>query len=322
MIAALENLRPFIGNTPLKRLKSLTDQTYVKLEYNNFSGSVKDRAAFNIIYQGIKTGKIDSDTEIVESSSGNFGIALACLCRHLALKFTPVIDPNINAGYEHMLRLLTPYVLKVDRADHTGGYLLTRIKEVERICAERDNIFWPNQYENPDNYLAYFHGLGQEICDSFTTLDYIFIGVSSGGTITGLSQRLKQNFPDIKVIAVDVEGSVIFGQKPKKRHVSGIGASKKPEILKHALIDDIIHVSEQDIVKGCNDLLCKETIFGGASAGASYIAVANYFRSAPVKEKTVLFLCPDRGSAYIDTVYNRDWLHKLKMKDALESQFS
>ncbi len=306
----------------MKRVKSLTENTYVKLEYNNFSGSIKDRPAYNILYQGIKTGKIDRNTEIVESSSGNFAIALACLCRHLSIKFTAIIDPNINGGYEKMLRLLTRHVRKVDRVDTTGGYLLTRIEEVKRICAESENIFWTNQYENPDNYLAYVYGLGQEICDTFTTLDYIFVGVSSGGTITGLSQKLKQHFPYIKVIAVDVQGSVIFDEKPKKRHMSGIGASKKPDIIKHALIDEVIYVTEEEIVEGCNDLLLRETIFGGASAGASYAAIAKYFSKVSSANKTVLFLCPDKGSAYIDTVYNPNWLPNLMIKEALEKQLS
>jgi cysteine synthase A len=312
LVSDLESIAQFVGNTPLKKVAFPHADLYVKLEYCNYSGSIKDRAALNVIRHGILQGHIGPETVIVESSSGNFAIALASICRKLGLKFIPVIDPNINKAYEELLGLLAPAMVKVQQIDNTGGYLLTRISTVQEICATDCRAFWTNQYGNPENYLAYYHGLGVEICEAFDRLDYLFIGVSSGGTITGVSRRVKEKFPAIQVIAVDVEGSVIFGQKPQKRYVSGIGSSKVPPILADALIDDVVFVSQADIVRGCYDLLDELSIFGGASSGAVYAAIKTYLgRKAARRTPTALFLCPDRGNAYLDTIYNGEWQKNL-----------
>ena len=140
----------------------------------------------------------------------------------------------------------------------------------------------------------------------------MFAAVSSGGTITGLSQRLKEKFPKVKIIAVDLEGSVIFGHRPKRRYVSGLGSSKTPEVLKHALIDDVLMVTHEELVKGCHDLLGDTNIFGGGSSGAVYHALKSFFINQRFDHTpTALFLCPDKGNAYIDTIYDKDWLQKL-----------
>lgn len=312
MIKTLMEAGGFIGDTPLKRLNIEGLDTYAKLEYTNFTGSIKDRAAYNILYNAISNGKINKETKIVESSSGNFAVALSTFCNLLNLKFTAVIDPNINPLYEKRIRLLADDVIKVCELDETGGYLLNRIKKVKELCSMENNTFWTNQYENPDNYMAYYSGLGQEICAHFDSLDYLFVAVSSCGTITGLSKRLKEKFPDIKIIAVDVEGSVIFGNNPSKRHVSGLGSSKKPVIIKEALIDDIVHVSELNIVEATHDMLAEQSLFVGASTGASYWAIKNYFSHDVRANQKVLFLCHDSGYAYMNSIYNPDWVESLK----------
>ena len=320
MITKLEKAKKLIGNTPLIELNYKNIDLYAKLEYNNYSGSIKDRAAYNIISEGIKSGKIKEGTQIIESSSGNFAIALATLCKTLKLKFTAVIDPNINKLYEDLIRLMAHDVIKVDKLDKTGGYLLTRINTIAEICAGRDDIFWPNQYENPDNYKAYYKGLGNEICEHFEALDYIFIGVSSCGTITGLSRKIKEKFPDVKVVAVDVEGSVIFNTLPKKRTISGIGASKRPSIIEQALIDHVVHVSEKDMAAGTNALLNEQCIFAGASSGASYWAIKEFFKENKLENKKVLFLCPDKGFAYMENVYNANWKESMEIELAQNDQ--
>ena len=314
MLEKLSGLSALIGHTPLARLKLSGMDLFAKLEYNNFSGSIKDRAAYNMIYEAIKAGKITEDTIIVESSSGNFAIALASLCRSIQLKFVAVVDPNVNKSSQSLLELLCHQVIKVTDRDATGGYLLTRLEAVKEFCRQKSNAFWPNQYENHNNYLSYYHGLGQEICDSFSDLDYAFIGVSTGGTITGLSLKLKEKFPGVRIIGVDVEGSVVFGGKPRKRFISGIGASITSPVLDKARIDEVMYISQLDIVQGCHELLAEQMIFGGASAGAVYVAIKKYFNAyrAPNTPK-VVFLCPDKGNAYVDTIYDHEWLESLKL---------
>jgi cysteine synthase A len=313
MIDKLKSISHLIANTPLKLLRQPDICLYTKLEYYNYSGSIKDRAAYNILYEAIINNQINSETLIIESSSGNFALALASMCKVLNLKFISVIDANINRDYEDLLTLLSYKVVKVTERDSTGGYLLNRIAVVKNICSETKNSFWTNQYDNPNNYLAYFHGLGEEICRECESLDFAFIGVSSGGTITGISQKLKKRFTHVKIIAVDVEGSIIFQNQPKKRYISGIGSSMVPSILQKAIIDEVVFVSELNLVKGCTDLLNEQMIFAGASTGGVYFAIKEYFKSRSFEEKPhVLFLSADRGNAYIDTVYNAEWKNSLR----------
>lgn len=312
MLAKLEQLSRFIGNTPLKDLEFEGADMFAKLEYNNFSGSSKDRAAYSIIYGGIKSGKINQDTTVIASSSGKLAIVVASICRMLKIKFIPVIDPNINNDYEVLLNLLSYKVVKVTERDNTGGYLLTRIDTVNEMCAATRNSFCADQYGDPNNYKGYF-AMGNEILSAFDKLDYVFVAVSSSGAITGISRSIKEKRPGVKVIGVDVEGSVIFGQPPQKRYISGIGASQVPPIMKHASIDDVVFVSQVDVVNGCLQLLNEQVIFAGASSGAVYFAAKQYLQEKALITKPVaLLIFPDKGSAYLDTIYNEEWAQKLK----------
>lgn len=324
MIERLRSIEHHIGNTPIHKLRmeGLQAEVYAKLEYVNFGGSVKSRPAFNILLNAIGDGRVNEKTTVIESSSGNFAIALAMLCRVIGIDFIPVIDPNINPGYEKLLRLLCREVVKVTELDATGGYLLTRLQEVRAFCEQHDHVFWPNQYENRDNAQSYYQFMGAEIAASFDRLDYAFIGVSSCGTIAGLSRRLKEDYPGIKIIAIDVEGSVIFSDTPKKRHISGIGSSIVPPLAQLAQIDEVIHLRQTDIVTGCLELVSDQMIFAGASSGASYFAIKKYFEhhSYVGVYPKVLFICPDRGDAYLDTVYDPKWQKKIKEGQALMTE--
>ncbi|HVI44819.1 MAG TPA: pyridoxal-phosphate dependent enzyme [Chitinophaga sp.] len=314
MLKQLEKLSAFIGNTPLIELKNDDANLFAKLEYNNFSGSSKDRAGYSIIYNGIKSGRINQDTTIIASSSGNLAIAVASISKMLGLKFIPVIDPNINSAYESLLNLLSWKVVKVSERDKTGGYLLTRIDTVNQLHASIENSFIADQYGDPNNYKGYF-GFTEEVIRSFDHLDYIFIAVSSSGAITGVSKSIKQKRPDIKIVGVDVEGSVIFNAPPVKRYISGIGASQVPPIIENAIIDDVVIVSQTDIIKGCFELLNEQVIFAGASSGAVYLAAKNYFKeNRHVTKPTALMIFPDKGHTYLDTIYNKQWGEQLAEK--------
>lgn len=312
MLQKIKELELLIGNTPVKKLKHSGIDLFAKLEYSNFSGSIKDRAALFIIHQAVLNEEVNENTTIIESSSGNFAIALASICCELGLKFIAVIDPNINTMNRQLLEMLTPHVIMVQNTDVTGGYLLTRIEKVKELCAETENSYWPNQYDNKNNPIAYEYGLAQEIHQSFEKLDYIFVAVSSTGTLMGLAKELKRKNEYIKVIAVDIEGSVIFNQAPKKRYISGIGASKVPTHLDPVYIDDVIIVSHEQIVQGCRDLLKKQLVFAGASSGAVYFAACKYAEMHHLQGKTGLIICPDRGYTYLDSIYCNEWSSRFK----------
>jgi len=312
LLAKIDSIGAFVGHTPLRKLQFEPADLYVKLEYNNLSGSIKDRAAYNILSHGIASGDIRSDSTLIESSSGNFALSLCSICRTLGLASVVVIDPNINNAYAQQLNYLASKVIRVTERDETGGYLLTRLQTVKDYCRLNENAYWTNQYENPNNYLAYYDGLGVELCDEFDTLDYAFIGVSTCGTIAGLSLRLKERFPDVKIVAVDIEGSIIFGEPPQKRYISGLGSSKVPPLLAKGRIDSVVNVSQLNIVRGAIELLSEQGIFGGASAGAMYYAAKSVLRKARHAHRSkAVFLCPDKGTAYLDNIYDPAWVERV-----------
>jgi cysteine synthase A len=203
-------------------------------------------------------------------------------------------------------------VVKVEERDDTGGFLKTRLAEVERLCATVPHAFWTNQYGNPDAMEAHFHLTGGEICAGFESLDYVFIGVSTAGTIAGVSCRLKERYPDVRVIAVDTEGSVIFGDRPRKRYIPGIGSSIHPPLLSQAKIDDVVLIPEHEAARACRELLTTHGLFVGGSSGSAYAAVKRYApKMAGRRSPTVLFLCADRGTPYLDTVFDPAWTTRL-----------
>ncbi|MBD1372682.1 2,3-diaminopropionate biosynthesis protein SbnA [Hazenella sp. IB182357] len=318
----LDSILNHVGNTPLVRLYDPMLKNVhlnIKMESFNPTGSVKDRAANFILNKMRDLGKINADTTIVESTSGNFGIALSSYCKHKGYKFDCVIDPMISSVNETLLRNLSTNVFKVNEPDENGGYLINRIRKVQQVLENNPNTYWVNQYENPYNAEAYYCTLGQEICDEVAAIDYVFVGVSSGGTITGISNKIKEVYPQAKIIAVDIVGSVIFGGPAKKRFIPGIGSSKVPKILEQARIDDVVYVHETEVIHSCHQLLQEHVLFVGGSSGANYAAIKKYFQNCQGKSnKNVVTLFADRGDRYCDTIYNPSWHKKLKQIDMEE----
>jgi cysteine synthase A len=309
----LEQLRNTLRPTPHVPLAMKGMDLFAKLEYVNPVGSIKDRAAYWILMRAAERGEIGEETTIIESSSGNFAAALAAFTHLVGLRFIPVIDPNISGAYESFLRRICPTVVKVEERDDTGGFLKTRLRKVKELCATIPSAYWTNQYGNPDAMEAHYELTATEICADFDSLDYVFIGVSTAGTIAGVSRRLKEHYPDIRVIAVDTEGSVIFGGTPRKRHIPGVGSSIVPQLLAHARIDDVVLVSERETVHACRELLTSHGLFVGGSSGTAYAAVKRYgARMSASEHPTVLFVCADRGTPYLDTVFDPAWATRLE----------
>lgn len=304
----LQEIETLLRPTPVIPVPHAEVDLYAKLDYANTIGSIKDKPAFQILKAAILRGELTRDMTVVESSSGNFAIAIAVFCKLLGLRFIPVIDPNVSSWNEARLRTLCQEVVRVDERDDTGGFLKTRLRTVEELCKRHRPSFWPNQYGNPDAMRAHYEFTAAEICAAVPRLDYAFIGVSSGGTIAGASRRLKEHFPGVKIIAVDAEGSVIFGTKPRRRYLPGIGSSIVPDLLKHALIDDVVCVPERDTIAACLQLLSKSGLFVGASSGSGFAAVELYLpRMRGPNRPSAVFLCCDHGVAYLDTVFNPEW---------------
>lgn len=312
LVDRIRSLQRVLLETPTVRVGVEGVNLYAKLEGQNPVGSIKDRPALWVLLRAAERGELNEGSTLVESSSGNFALALASYAKLLGLKFIPVIDANITPAYEAFLQRTCERVVKVTERDDMGGFLKTRLQKVRELCATLENTFWPNQYGNPDVIEAHYRLTGEEIRRTFTQLDYVFVGVSTGGTIAGVSRRLKEAFPSIRVVAVDAQGSVIFGGTAGKRHIPGIGATLRPKLVDHALVDDVVLIPESETVQACRELLQQHGLLVGGSSGSCYAAVKRYlpqFRAAATPP-TALFLCADRGTAYLETIFTPSWAER------------
>ncbi|MFE0513375.1 2,3-diaminopropionate biosynthesis protein SbnA [Streptomyces sp. NPDC058964] len=321
LIERTKHIRRGLMGTPLVPLADEQCDIVAKLEFCNPAGSTKDRSALWILEQAIGRGEITHDTTVVESSSGNFALALAFYCQMLGLSFVRGIDTNCNEATEAQLRVLCERVEKVSVRDTAGSYLKSRLSRVQELLVELDSAYWPNQYANPDARDAHYRFTAGELIAQAGPLDYLFVGVGTGGTIAGLSHRIKETYPRCVIVAVDTEGSVIFGGPPKKRRIPGIGSSIVPPLCGEALIDQVEIVSEVRAVDACGVLVAKYGLYAGGSTGSSYAAVQDHFaRHRPRAHRPrVAFIAADRGHAYAQTVYNPAWVQRLRAETAQAS---
>lgn len=311
----LHNILDGIGETPLVGLSRLFRdsrcEVFAKLEMANPGGSVKDRPARYIIERGLADGTIRETSHIVESSSGNLAIALAMVCRIHGLRFTAVVDPKISPVNLRIIQCYGGSIDLVTEKDRQGGYLATRIERVKRLLRERPDAVWINQYGNERNWQSHYHGEGVEILRHLDRpVDYLVLGVSTSGTVHGISRRLRETWPHLKVMAVDAVGSVLFDSPPCPRDLPGIGASRVPELLRREEIDEVIHVDDYESAVACRELVKHEGIFAGGSSGSVIAAIQRL--CARVSRARILTVLPDRGERYLDTVYDDAWMSRMK----------
>jgi N-(2-amino-2-carboxyethyl)-L-glutamate synthase len=311
-----------IGGTPLVRLRRLFShgpQVYAKLELLNPGGSVKDRPARYIIERGLRDGTIAPGATIVESSSGNFGIALAMAARIYELDFVCVVDPRIAPLNLRILEQLGARVEMVQRPDPYGGYLHTRLERVQELVAEIPGAYWIDQYANELNAQCHYDGIGTEIVEALSEepVDVFVAAVSTSATLMGAARRLRDAWPAIHVVAVDAQGSVIFGGPASRRSLPGIGSSRTPELLCEDEVDEVIYVDDFDSARGCRELLRGEGILAGGSSGAVIAAAQRVVATLPPTARVVAVL-PDRGERYMDLVYDDAWVeaHRPAVPDA------
>lgn len=307
-----EGILAAVGNTPLIELKRVFEdkhfRLFAKLEGLNPGGSMKDRPAKSIIERGMELGLIDSNTVVIESSSGNMGIGLAQICAVYGLRFICVVDPKTTA---QNLRLLEVYGAEIDLIKEpdpeTGEFLQARITRVKTLLVSHGNSFWPNQYANLYNPRAH-HQTMREIMDVLDgELDYLFCATSTCGTMRGCSEYLREHRPDAKVIAVDAIGSVIFNSPKAKRLIPGHGAAITPDLYLPNLAARCIHVSDIDCIIGCRRLVKHEAILAGGSSGAVLMAVE--YAKLDIRPGSVcVIILPDRGERYLDTIYSDAWV--------------
>ena len=304
-----------VGRTPLvelgRQFPPPGPTVIAKLELMNPSGSMKDRSAAFIVKRGLADGTITATSHLVESSSGNFGIALASAARVHGLAFTCIVDPKTTPANLRILHRLGADVELVTEPDDHGCYLDARLRRVVELCRERPGAVWVNQYANEGNWLAHYHGTAGEIlADLDRPLDCLVVPVSTTGTILGLARRLRAAFPGLHVIAVDAAGSVTLGGSPGPRQIPGLGAGRRSELLTPGDIDEVVYVSDREAVAGCRALATTEGILAGGSSGAVVAAIERIRPRLPPGAQ-VLTVLPDRGDRYLDQVYDDEWVARL-----------
>lgn len=297
-----------IGNTPVYEIEEKGNHLYLKFEGANPFGSSKDRSAHYVLDKLYREKKITKDTVIIESSSGNMGIALAAKCHDLGNRFICVIDPHISSTNEMLIQKYGAETIKVTEKDENNSYLKTRLKTISNLEKELPDVYWFNQYGNPLVCEAY-ESIGKEMLEQVKNIDYVFVAVSSAGTIAGISKSIKEVAPNIIVVGVDVQGSKVFEEDTtKKRYLSGIGSSIQSDNLKRADMDYVILVDEKEGIEGCRELLENHLIFGGGSSGCVYAAIKDFIKENHLENKNIIGLLNDRGDRYIKTVYCDEWV--------------
>lgn len=303
-----------IGHTPLIRLdrlfKGAPFQVYGKLEWMNPAGSAKDRPALYMLREAARRGEITSETVIIESSSGNLAISLAQLCCYWGIRFICVVDPRTTEQHKQIIRSFHGEIDLVSEPDpDTGEFLPARIARVQELLRQIPHVYWTNQYGNPDNYKSHAETTMKEIGDRLGPLDYLFVGVSSCGTIRGCMEYIRSRQWPTRIVAVDAEGSVIFGGAKGPRRFPGLGAGMTPSLHREDMADHVLYMSDIDCVRGCRELVRREAILAGASSGAVVSAVRRMSGSIPAGAVCAVIL-PDRGERYLNTVYSDEWVRQ------------
>jgi len=287
------------------RLRAFTGRhdVFLKLEGFNVTGSIKIKTAVGLLEDLEKRGLArPRETVIFESSSGNLGLALSLLCAVKGYKFICVTDPNANHSTVREMELYGAEVIVVSDRDSAGGFLGTRLKVIDNILCSDPNAVWLNQYANVANKNVHAEQTGNEIAAEFDKVDWLFVGTGTTGTLCGVSERLRQEFPSIKIVAVEPVGSVTFGGKPGRRTIPGIGTSVRPKLADLLDPDRVVEISEEETIDSCFAFVRDYHLLVGGSTGTVLAAVQ---RLAPEFSfgETIVAISPDLGERYLDTVY-------------------
>jgi cysteine synthase A len=294
-----ENIIELIGNTPIIKLNLQGENDiadiYVKLEKYNIGGSVKDRAALGMIEAAEKEGLLKKGGTIVEPTSGNTGISLALIGRTKGYNVIITMPESVSVERRAILKALGAELILIEAAKGMKG----AIAEAERIVAENPGYFLPQQFKNKANPQKHYETTGEEIIKDFDSLDAFVSGVGTAGTLSGAGKKLKEAFPNIKLIAVEPSNSpVLSGGEPGKHILQGLGAGFVPENYNSEIVDEIIQISDDKAVEFGKRAAKEAGLFLGISSGAA-IAAAYEVAKKLGKGKKVLAISPDGGEKYL-----------------------
>ncbi len=294
--------------TPVVPLRLLVDGVprvlWLKLESYNPYGSIKGRTAL-ALWRDVAP-RIDPTLGIIESTSGNLGLALAAIAAAHRVPFTAVVDPRTSTSLLHDVRALGARLVTVNTPDGAGGYLLNRLQYIEERLRHEPGLVWPNQYANPANPAAHATWTAPELhWQTGEGHKSILVAVSTGGTLAGFRRFAAASGADWELFGVDVTGSAALGGAPGRRVLSGIGASRPSTFLPHGYHPTVL-ITPEEAVSTCLWLHETTGVSVGSSSGALAAAALRLFRTERSRTSAVC-LCPDGADRYIDTVYSPAW---------------
>lgn len=291
------------GCTPLLTLQRFGRETgatiLAKQESRNPMGSVKCRIAVSMIEAGIRDGLINDDTIIVEPTSGNTGIGLAFVCAAKGLRLILTMPDSMSVERRMLMKHLGAELVLTPAAEGIKG----SIAAAEKILAEHQNSFMPNQFTNPANPAVHRTSTAEEIWhDTDGKIDIFVAGVGTGGTITGVSEVLKQRNPALHTVAVEPANSpVLSGGTHSPHKIQGIGAGFIPAILNTDIIDEVVTVTNEDAFETARLIARQEGIFCGISSGAAAWAALQVAKKPENRGKQIVVILPDTGERYLST---------------------
>lgn len=300
-----KQLTELIGGTPLLELSnyekknSLGAQIVAKLEYFNPLGSVKDRVANAMIEQGIKDGKINQDTVIIEPTSGNTGIGLAFVTASKGLHLILTMPDTMSMERRKIVKALgAEIVLTPGRAGMRGA-----IEKAAQLKEEYGNAFIPQQFENEANPAIHKATTAQEIWnDTDGNVDIFVSSVGTGGTLTGTGAGLREKNPNVKIIAVEpATSAVLSGEKPGPHKIQGIGAGFIPKVMDMSLVDEVIKVGNEEAFETAREVAKSDGLLVGISSGAALWAATELAKRPENAGKRIVVLLPDTGERYLST---------------------
>ena len=305
MAAIPINIADHVGRTPMVELTRLRPdgggRVFAKLEMFNPGGSVKDRIGAAMIETAEAEGRIaPGRTTIVEATSGNTGIALAFVAAAKGYDLVLTLPQGMSLERERLLRL---YGAQVHVTESMGG--MDEAVAAARALATGDDVWLPEQFENPANPLAHYSGTGPEMWEALDgKIDCLVAGVGTGGTITGCGRFLKERNPELRVVAVEPQAScVLSGGSPGPHKIQGIGAGFVPPVLDREIVDEILPCDDEDALEVARQLARREGVLAGISCGAAVWAAMEVAAREEARNWRIAVVLPDSGERYVSTPF-------------------